>query len=150
MCFNNIARAKTSVRLLEIGKTLNYGCVCVRICVLNCFRILVDVASLLESFSCCSSLCCSLTSSQVYQTQATHLLPTRLQRKESETERKCDYWIYFLLLNWWCAYFFKFKHQCWCFFLFTSVKKFHTKGAFFPDYFHLSTMYDPNKPESDS
>lgn len=97
MCFNNIARAKTSVRLLEIEKkTLNYVCVCV----LNCFRILVDVASLLESFSCCSSLCCSLTSSQVYQTQATHLLPTRLQRKESETERKCDYWIYFQLLNW--------------------------------------------------
>lgn len=40
---------------------------------------LVDVAPLLESLSCCSSLGRSLTSCQVYQTQPADLLPTCLQ-----------------------------------------------------------------------
>lgn len=52
----------------------------------NCFHILVDVASLFQSFSCCSSFCRSLAPSQVYQTQPAHLLPTRLQKKEGRTE----------------------------------------------------------------
>lgn len=52
------------------------------------FNILVDIASLLQSFSCCSSLCGSFTSCQVYQTQPTHLLPTRLESaKKREKQR---------------------------------------------------------------
>ena len=49
-------------------------------------NILVDVAALLHPLSSSSSLSCSLTASQVYQTQLTHLLTTRLQRGRGERE----------------------------------------------------------------
>lgn len=55
------------------------------------FHILVNVASLLQSFSCRSSFCCSLASSQVDQTQPTHLLPARLQKKEHNQVKLLHY-----------------------------------------------------------
>ena len=50
-------------------------------------NLLVYVAALFESVSPGSGLGCSLTASQIHQTQLTDLLPTCLQR---ETDRQTD------------------------------------------------------------
>lgn len=102
-----------------------------RACVSNCCHTLVDVAPLLESFSCCSSFCCSLTSSQVDQTQPAHLLPTRLQRRKRDWAyffpTAVDPWHVFLLETIWC------NKAAFC----SPWRK--TNGPLYTDYFHLST-----------
>lgn len=70
---NNVSNSQDNETVLKIDTT--------------CLHVLVNVASLLQSFARCSGLCRSLASSQVYQAQPTHLLAARLQKEEGRTEQ---------------------------------------------------------------